>query len=208
MPVRSNSSFNAQATTSGQYAHQFDVPTRGAIWSKSLNNSLRDPPDRLHETLLSALDALLLINSQRPSKGVVILRDHRNLARVDLAFSRNAGVGKIWQQNSPNLFELHDHEACIWMNETSHFSRLWQPFLLQILLLLLAMPVDVHKPSRTQQHFPIAGDDSDGLKGFGAQFQHSGHHSSLHVRDRQRRADRPPADARTRSASWTLRCHR
>ena len=50
------------------------------------------------------------------------------------------------------------------------------------------------EPSRTQR-FPVAGDDSDGpIKGFGAQF-----------RDRQRREDRPPADARTRS--WS-RCHR
>ena len=35
------------------------MPTRSAIWSKTLNCSPRDPPDPLYEALLSALDALL-----------------------------------------------------------------------------------------------------------------------------------------------------
>ena len=58
------------------------------------------------------------------------------------------------------------------------------------------------EPNRTQR-FPVGG-DSDGLKDFAAQLQR--YHSSLHFRDRQRKAERPPADARARSCSQ--RCYR
>ena len=70
------------------------------------------------------------------------------------------------------------------MIQTSRLSRLWQPFLLEVLLLLLSLRAG---RSRTQR-FPVEGDDSDRLNGLGAQLQLSGH-----ALPRQTTKSRPPS---------------
>ncbi|CAE7709728.1 unnamed protein product [Symbiodinium sp. CCMP2456] len=47
------------------------------------------------------------------------------------------------------------------MHHTSHLSRLWQPFLLQVVLLLYAMPADVQNPVALIV-FQLPDDDRDG----------------------------------------------
>ena len=115
---------------------------------EGLNSLPRDPPDRLHEALLSALGCTAAHQSAEAIDGHRLFRDYRNsrsrnLAWVDFAiFAEKRGREDL---EGSQVLPLTWPEACTWMNQASHLSRLWQPFLLQVLLLLLVITVTVYR---------------------------------------------------------------
>ena len=157
---------------------------------EGLNSLPRDPPDRLHEALLSALGCPAAYQSPEAIDGHRLFQrlpkfslPKSRLGRLS-HFCRKKGSGRSGKFPS-SLFDL---ARSMHLDESS-FTLITT----MAAISLAGSPV-------------AAFDNSDGLQGFGEQLRRSCHHSSLHFRDKQRRADRSPADARTRS--WSQRCHR